>query len=451
MQLLAIRPLKCYTVSCMELRFLTSYAGKRICVAISGGMDSVALLHALRDRSEEYRITLSALTCEHGIRGQASLRDLRFVQSLCADWEIPLHVFRADVPARAKESGRGIEEEGRVFRYACFREVLWQGEADLVATAHHRDDLAETVLFRLIRGTALGGLAAIAERDGIVRPFLDVSKAEIEEYVRLNRLPYVTDESNADERYTRNFLRRRVLPALESVQSGAARHLTEFAERAKRDDEYLCELAQSRLRRAHEGIFLAVDTPLPLFTRACVIALKQLGVERDYTQRNIEGVFSLTTLQSGRRVQLPGGVTALREGKEILFYLPQGNVLKEDEIPFAVGRWQLGGRTAEIGFERKEGALYADLDAFPADCVLRTRRQGDVFQPYGGSRKKLKEFLTDRKIPARIGCALPLIASGNEILAIFGVEISDRVKTTEQTRNPIYLSLDGAETIKETD
>lgn len=199
----------------------------------------MTLLHLLRARAAELDIDLSALTCEHGIRGERSLKDLRFVEELCEEWGIPLTVFRADIPARAKLSGRGLEEEGRAFRYSCFREILDADRADAVATAHHRDDVAETVLFRLARGTSPAGLAAIREGQGIIRPLLKVTRAEIEGYAARNGLPFVTDESNEDTRFARNAIRRNVLPALENAVGGAAAHLVEFAQCVQEDETYL--------------------------------------------------------------------------------------------------------------------------------------------------------------------------------------------------------------------
>lgn len=410
---------------------LEKYSRLRICVALSGGADSVCLLHYLKENGAEYHIELSALTCEHGIRGERSLADLTFVERLCADWGIPLSVFRADVPARAQKNGRGLEEEGRAFRYECYRSVIDEGKADVVATAHQKDDLAETVLFRLIRGTSLGGLAAIAEREGIVRPMLEVTRTEIEEYARAYSLPFVTDESNFSDAFTRNFLRRNVMPRLEEAVSGATDHLTEFAERAARDDEFLQSLAREKIIRNGNALSFPLSLPAPLFSRAVVLCLKELGLERDYTQTSVTQVADLIKKQSGKRAELPRGIVAVREGDFVTFLRNERRF--EGELPFALGKFSFGEYDIAIGAEeeiseRDFKTLYADLAKFPAGCVVRTRRTGDVFRPFGGSDKSLKEFLTDRKIPARLGHALPVVANGNRVYAVFGVEISDEVK-----------------------
>ena len=422
----------------MNLCELRAYAGKRICVALSGGVDSVVLLHNLLHQPREWNLSVSALTCEHGIRGKQSVRDLEFVQSLCEKWEVPLTVFRADIPARARDSKCGLEEEGRKFRYECFASVIESGKADFVATAHHRDDLAETVLFRLARGTSLSGINAIRERDGILRPFLSVSRAEIEQYAREHKLAYRKDKSNRDERYRRNKLRHTVMPALERVVGGAGAHLAQFACKAEEDDACLQSLALQHISESKGEVAFPVNLPMPLFARACTIAFRKLNLE-SYTAKNIEEIASLKTLQSGRKASLPCGLETIREGERIIVYRTCLEGIAE--VPFVMGTIPFGERTVTVSTEKTDGALFADLDAFPADCIVRTRREGDVFVPFHGSRKSLKEYLTDKKISAREGRKLPLIASGNEILVICGVEISDKVKVTDETTRRVFITV----------
>ncbi len=415
-------------------------AGKRVCVALSGGRDSVCLLHALLAHAAEQEMTVSALTCEHGIRGEASLADLAFVAKLCDEWGVPLRVFRADVPALARERKTGLEEAGRDFRYACFQRIFDEDAADVVATAHHMDDTAETVLFRLARGTSSAGLNVFPVRKGIVRPLLHTTRAEIDAYAAEHALSYAEDETNADERFARNRLRRTVLPALEKIVPRASLHLVEYAARAAEDDAFLSGLARLCVETEDETAFVPIDLPAPLFSRACLDALERCGVSRDYTSANLAEIARLRTLQSGRRVTLPKSVEAVREGGRIAFLCPSGHS-PERALTFHCGMFVLGKYTGMVQSKPAEGALVADMGAFPADCVVRTRREGDMFTPYGGGRKTLKKFLTDRKIPARIGRGIPVVASGNEVLAVFAVEISDRVKVTEQTQKKVFFTL----------
>lgn len=438
------------------------YENRKICVALSGGADSVCLLHFFYTHAQNYSITLSAVTCEHGIRGESSLADLAFVEKLCKEWHVPLRVFRANVPDMAKAAGIGLEEAGRNFRYACF-DAVRQGQdgADFVATAHHKDDLVETVLFRLIRGTSLGGLNVFPERNGIIRPLSDVTRAQIMEYVRQNSLPYVTDESNTDESYTRNFLRHTAIPTLEQAVNGAGEHLAEFAERAAQDDKYLQELAEKEVKFNASGEpSISISLPPPLFTRACVTILKNCGVVKDYTGAHLKEISQLRSLQSGKRVCLPNGLVAAREYGDVVFFRA-GNPPRQPfagELPFSVGSFSLNGRILSVAEEidgeavidrfschsksiltDTQTALKVDLDAFPDECVIRTRREGDMITPFGGGRKPLKKFLTDKKISARQGRLLPLVAKESEIYAVCGVEIADCVKITPKTTRKGFI------------
>lgn len=438
----------------MELFSLAPYRGFSLAVAVSGGRDSVALLHYLHKNAEEAHISLSALTCCHGIRSSAEA-DVAFVGELCKAWGVPLTVFRADVPARAQQSGRNLEEEGRLFRRECYRKML-DGGADAVLTAHHRDDYAETVLFRLARGTSLQGLDVFPAQKGLLRPLLGVTRARIDEYIQENALPFREDETNADVALSRNRIRHEVLPALERAVPGAKENLVRFAERAVRDDAFLQELALREVRgEGEKRVF--VDLPKPVFFRACLAAMKALGLTRDYTESNLKELQKLSAAQAGRSTRLPCGVMVYREGADLVF-LPHekgaDKAHKAQELPFFLGRKEAFGGVLEVG-EGDFGAgdfgageptlekgrmLKVDLAAVPEGAVWRTRREGDTFLPCNGRQKSLKKFLTEKKIPARVGRELPVLAEGCEVLCIAGVELSERIKRTPNTARAGHIA-----------
>ena len=414
----------------MELFSAEKYRGKRVCVALSGGVDSVCLLHAFKVCSADMGITLSAIHIEHGIRGEESLRDMAFCGELCGAWGIPLKIVRADAVRLAKERGESLEEAARRVRYDAFFALLRGNEADLVATAHHADDVAETILFRLARGTGLTGMRAVREYGGLIRPLLGRTRAEIETYADENALPHVCDSTNEDENFTRNYIRRCALPAFEKIHEGAARHLLEFASLAAEEDAFLQKLAEEKVVHAADGAHIPVDLEEVLFRRACLSCMKK----SDYTRADLEQVAALRTLQSGRRVCFADGDgtkrIAVREGREIVFTLEEEGGFTPIPFPPQEGE--------ALPFRLLEGAhaggLRVDLDAFPEGCVVRTRRDGDEITPYHAPRKTLKKFLSDKKIPSRAGRKLPIIAKGSEVFAVVGVEIADSVKVTETSR-----------------
>lgn len=408
----------------------------KLCVALSGGVDSVCLLHYLHVHGTEYAIALSAAHLEHGIRGEESLRDLKFCKELCAAWGITLYTRHADIPAIASERGEGIEEAARRERYAFFQDLTDTQNIDAVATAHHMGDVAETVLFRLARGTSPAGMRTIAEREGVVRPLLHVTRAEIEAYAKEHGLSHVEDSTNADERYARNLIRHTVLPALGQVCGQTVEHLMQFASLSAGDDDFLQKMAAEQVIHREGELLVPIGLPQPLFARACMQIMR--GESFDYTGGALMEIMRLKELQSGRSVTLSGSRIATREGKYIVFFSP--HVAFEGEIPFTAGE---SAYTEPKPFcvttNEIKGRLRVDLDAFPKNCVVRTRREGDYITPYGGRRKSLKKFLGDRKISARLGHELALIACGAEILVVVGVEIADSVKVTEHTVRCGYI------------
>lgn len=406
----------------MRLFGLESYRGSRICAALSGGVDSVCLLHYLFQHAEGLSLSLTAVHVDHGIRRE-SARDLEFCRALCEELKVPLFIERRDVPAYARLRRLGLEEAGREVRYDVFAGLIGSGKTDFVATAHHSDDAAETILFRLARGTSLGGMRAISAREGIIRPLLGVSRAEILRYAEENGLSHVEDATNSDQTFARNYIRHTVMPAFEQICEGAKEHLLGFAAQAVRDDEFLNALAAGKIVRMGEDAAVPADLPDALFARACLMCMR---AEKDYTQANFSELIKLKTLQSGKRVCLPGGQEAVREYGNIVFYMPE-----EPDVGEAPFLPEYGGA---LGIKEAGGGLRFDLDAFPKDCVIRTRREGDFIVPFGGRKKPLKKFLTDRKIPARIGRKLKLVACGDEVLLIVGVEISDKIRVREGTK-----------------
>lgn len=472
----------------MRLYLPKSCLNKRICVALSGGGDSVALLFALKERAEAQGIILSAVNVEHGIRGESSLADTKFVKNLCARENIPLFCYSEKVPRLAEDRGVGLEEAARAARYRAFLDVLRRDKADYIATAHHAGDNAESVLFNLFRGSALTGAcgirrylpaselargllgdpaakngsenaaastkeraAAIEMSDkGILRPLLGVTKAEILAFLRERGLNWREDESNADASYTRNFLRGEVLAPARSRFPALDRALYNFSRAAREDDEFLYALARGYL---HEGevCYVSEEAPKPLFVRACLLALRYLGAEKDYSQQNLLAVLDLTEGENGASADLPHGIVARREYGKIAFYRRKPTATPP-EYPFGEGEYAFGeffvrvvrgnGAAAQAAerFPRFGGALFGmetsghcrplriDGARLPVNCVLRTRKEGDVFQKFGSGTKKLKDYFIDAKIPRRVRDSLPLVACGKEVFAVCGAEISEKVK-----------------------
>lgn len=426
----------------------------KIAVAVSGGADSVALLDKLVLVAEERGLSLSVVHCEHGIRGEDSLLDAAFVRDLAGKYRLKFTLFSEDCPALAKSLGVSLETAAREFRYRSFSQLLDEGAADFVALAHHKDDRAETVLFRLSRGTSLGGVLGMSlQRGKYLRPLLDETKAEILAYVEQKGLPYRQDQTNFQRDAARNRIRLDVLPALEEAVPGARGNLVDFAVRAKEDDEYLYALCErlieweSPLSAADTGWSVSIDAP-PIFRRACLTVLKKLGLTKNYTQKHLQALCELCVLQTGMRAVLPRGIIAVRSYEKIRFLrgdLDRGTRANIPDLPFSCGEFAWGRYALTVKNQPIHGAnvLRLDGEKIPYGVVIRSRREGDIFRKFGGGEKSLKKYFIDRKIPKEARDGLPLLAYGGEILAIFGVEIAESVKITERTKKIIYLKIDG--------
>ncbi|MBR2442389.1 MAG: tRNA lysidine(34) synthetase TilS [Clostridia bacterium] len=428
---------------------LQRYKGKRICVAVSGGVDSVCLLHYLKSVKETYGFSLSAVHCEHGIRGEESLADMRFVQNLCKEWGIELVLFQEDCPARAKNDKVSLETAARAFRYACFSALVQDEKTDFIATAHHKDDDAETVLFRLARGTSLSGVGGMYEENGyLLRPFLSWTREKIEEYAKKHALSYCVDKTNGETDATRNKLRLEVLPRLNEAVHGASEGLVRFAKLATEDDELLYEYAKPLLSVADDGVFVDFCEKKPLFRRACLLALKALGVEKDYTALHLESVYSLQSAERSAKLDLPKGIVAEKTVEGIFFYKKDAFCVAKsepktfDKNGFDGGRYEVIISTQPILEEAFPWrVLRLDGAKIPENAVFRFREEGDFMQRFGGGTKPLKKVFNEEKIPACERVHIPVLAAGKEVYAVLGVEISEKVKVGEETQAVLYMQL----------
>lgn len=454
-----------------------AFKGKRICVALSGGADSVCLLHLMKEREAADGFELSAVHCEHGIRGAESLADAAFAREICSELGVPFFHFEEDCLALARVRKESLETAARAFRQETFRALVEKGKADFIATAHHADDEAETVLFRLCRGTALAGARGMEEASGFfLRPLLTWNKARILRYLSERGIEYREDRSNYVPDVTRNKLRLEILPRLEDAVPGAAGNLARFARLAAEDDDLLLRLSRELIfeREPREendsGICLKECGERALFRRAALAALKRLGIEKDYTAAHLESVFDLQKLQVGSRIDLPKRVVAVRDYDSIRFLKTDalGGSERENErenkrkngdvfstgVPFGAGvfAWGMVEVTVEeAGQVRNEKttseggarALRFDFDRVPAGAVIRCAKAGDRFCKFGGGTKALSRYLIDKKIPQAVRNKIPLIADrdGDEVYVVCGVEIADGVKVTEDTEKIARVSV----------
>ncbi len=416
-----------------------------VAVALSGGSDSMALLHYMHKNAKDYGFNVIAINVEHGIRGEQSKNDTEFVKNYCANLGVELICYSVDCITYSKNQKLSLEEGARKLRYDCFFDSITNGKCDKIATAHHLRDNVESILLNLFRGTGLKGLAGItSDYDGkIIRPLINVKKEEIERYVLENSIPFVTDESNFSDEYSRNFIRLNVLPKICEIFPDAEKSIARLSSIVKLEDEFLDELALKSLTIKNNCAIIPVDLERAIFNRVVILALKKLGISKNWQKVHVDDVYKLCRLQNGSQIILPKHFTATKEyDKIIITQISNDEFL---EVPFSLGKLNFNDNILTIEdvnspVDLKDG-LYLDLDKIPNTAVIRTKKDSDVFVKFGGGgTKKLNDYLTDVKVPLRLRSTLPVLADGDLILAIFGVAISEKVKVDGSTVNIIKIT-----------
>ena len=374
------------------------------------------------------RLNLFVVTVNHGIREEAE-SDCQFVADYCKKLGVECQVVNVDVPTYCKENKVSIETGARILRYKVFDSL----ETDYVCLAHNADDNAETVLMHILRGSGAKGASGIREINGkYFRPLLHLTRQEIEQYAIEHNVPHVTDSTNDDVNYTRNFIRHKVLPLLEEINPRVKQNVLSFADSIAQDDCYLDGLAdisgvlfeQNCARIPTELLSL----PVPLSYRALSKVFNRLGVYHDVEKSHYYSILRLRDNSGGKSVSLPHGLVATNDYDYITIWKNEQNSAESFEIPFKVGQTDTPVGVVEVSTEPTLGALRFDVNKLPENCVFRLRRQGDTFTKFGGGTKTLKKYLIDKKIPQRQRDSLLLLARGSEIYVICGVEIADSVK-----------------------
>ena len=417
--------------------------GQSVAVALSGGRDSVCLLHILNQLSNGLSFHLMAVHVNHGLREEAD-QDEAFCRQLCRGWGIELQVKRVDVSARVRETGESVEEAARNLRYEAFEKVIAEGTAQRIALAHHQQDQAETVLLHLLRGSGLTGLCGMkALRLPYIRPLLEVDKAEIGAYIIQNELPYVEDGSNQDTAFRRNHIRHQLLPLLQQEYNPEiVKSLAQMAMRLQEEEAYLEEQTPEV---PEDGLSVSWLTQYPINLEKRILRkwLRKKGLEQDVQQVHLDQLIDLAKGKTGRRISLPKGLT-IEKAYDILNIrrsvpcpaLQQGFPSFEmDFIPLETARRQWNSREQVPALPEEKWLSADELKQRP---VWRTRRTGDYIVAAGG-RKKLKDFMIDEKIPRAERDSLPLLADGAHVLWVFGYRISDAVKITENTQRVLHV------------
>ena len=373
-----------------------------LAVGVSGGADSMCLLHILSKIKEEYGIILKAVHINHGIRGDEALRDENAVRAYCEKEGIELLVFHKDIPYLAKEMGLGEEECGRRVRYECF----FEAHCDAVATAHSLSDSIETLIFNLVRGTGSKGLCGVPPvREGnIIRPLIDCTREEIEAYCKENAVPYVTDSTNLTDDYKRNFIRHNIVPVLSEVNEGYARNISSALEILRCESDFIdCE-AKSLIESAKcekgysRGDFLAAHEAV---RKRAVSILLRSKMNKSTEKRHIDLADKIILSGEGK-TEISKDLYICCES-DIIAFQSHKNLPEEWECAENEGRFNTPYGTFIL--TRGNASDFKNINAVDGDKLIgnlkmTSRRDGDRF--YSKRRKNtksLKKLFNEDKIP----------------------------------------------------
>ena len=437
------------------------HAGDKIGVAVSGGPDSILLLAFMNQLARELGFTLAAVHFNHHLRGPESDADERFVREQAGQLGIDYLLAQADVGRAARETHRNLEATARELRYRFFFSLVNQGRLDKVATAHTANDQAETVLLRLLRGAGtrgLGGIYPVLEGK-VVRPFLNVTRAEVEQELEKRKLEWRLDSSNLNPKFRRNKIRKELLPLLQrEFNPEVISSLKELSDRARDDEEYMEGQARERSRgwRVHDGREEKIPTrPLGEFPAALgrrvlrQMIMASRGNLRGITYQHIEALRRFAaSAQSGRKLALPGGWEA-RNDFDWLIIAPESQAKDESgyfysvQIPGKISIPQLGltfhfkivGPEGPAKAYNTSGWVGSNPLKSPGPLVLRNWRAGDRYWTSGSRRvRNVKELFAQRKIPPGQRKLWPVLACGEEIIWVKDFPSSIALATSPDSR-----------------
>lgn len=425
----------------------------RVLVALSGGCDSVALAHIL----VKLGYCVEAAHCNFHLRGEESRRDELFVQELCQQWGIALHVKHFQTEEYATQRGISIEMAARELRYAWFEELRAEGKFAGIAVAHHQDDNAETLLLNLSRGAGLRGLTGMKFCNGYVfRPLLDISRRDIEQYLLSQGIEFVTDSTNADTRYKRNLIRCQILPRLGEINTSISQTLHQTTSRLS-EALHLYELGLAQVKGeicSYTADVVSIDITKLLASPAALTILHEVLSEFHFKSAEIEVVFKKissfsdsSACQSGATFYSSSHIAALHRGHLVVAPIPRSLSLtllpETGDIELPTGRLCIArfDRDSLTEISRSPLVCCLDVDSIKGHLAIRSTTEGDRFNPFGMKGTKLvSDYLTDCHRSIIEKRRAMVVVDEEKILWLVGERPDGRATITDKTKQVVMLS-----------
>ena len=420
-------------------------AGKPVLVGVSGGADSIALLTVL----VELGYSCIVGHCNFHLRGEESMRDECFTETYARKLGLPFVKVDFNTRDYAAEHHLSVEMAARELRYAWFEEMRCVHDAQAIAVAHHRDDNVETVLMNLIRGSGIRGMSGIRPKNGfVIRPLLPVTRQEILQWLAERQLEYVTDSTNLSAAYTRNFIRLRVLPLLETINPSVRTAINRTAEHLAETESlfaYVMADARKRVFEAENRLLIKALMQYPSPKTVLFELLKAFH----FTPSSVDEIFLSLNKESGKLFF--SSSHRLVKDRDCLLLSPLA-AAGEKEVYFLTGEEGCWSgpidlafsrivRTEELHIQKDKDIAYFDLDKLKFPLVLRHWQQGDWFVPFGmQGRKKLSDYFSDKKFSRLEKERVWLLCSGDEVIWIVGERSDNRFRVECATKRCLVVN-----------
>lgn len=428
--------------------------GSRVTVALSGGADSVALLHFLCSLQKERMLGMQACHINHLLRAEESERDEAFVRKLCEDWRVPLKVYRENVAAGAKNAGESVELFGRRVRY---QRLFQAADGGLVATAHTLSDRAETTFINLLRGTGLKGLCSIPPVQGkVIRPLIFCTREQIESYCRENEIRYVTDSTNFSADYTRNRVRQTVIPALQAIQPSFYPLYSRMLGHLEEDEAFLEQTADEAFEKAQQasGLDAGVLGELPLAILFRVLR-RYFGshqvscetVQMEAAQRLLRQKRGRVQLQKNCWLEWNAGLLSIcRDEGEFQMAPLEVGPGKLPENSLASGCLRLLNCEQFTNLQKRECNILKktiDYDKIYGRLFLRQKKEGDYLRlAHRKVGKPLRKWWNEQKIPPRQRSRIPVLSDEESPVWVYGLGADERVLPTKETVRFLVIDIE---------
>ena len=439
-------------------------SGDTILGAISGGPDSMAMLNCLVLLKKDLKFKLLIAHVNHGVRGEYAKRDQEFVRMVAKDYNIPYFTKNVDMVAYGKELGISSEEAGRILRYGFFRKILSDYGGGKIAVAHNKNDQAETILHRIIRGTGLDGLKSMEFIKGdIIRPLLNISRKEIEDYIEQKKIKFVVDHTNLETDYTRNKIRLELLPYIkENFNPNIIDSLYRLTRIATGEIQIIEEITTEKY-----NLIVKSAAGNSIIFNGAIFKLESEAIRKRLIRKAIENISGnlhgieeihindiinlFQDAKTGKNIDISKGLRAKVSYSDFIIELRNNintkletkkieieeNVLEEFGIIISLELISAD----EIDFNNAD-IKYIDYDKVSGELWIRQRKSGDKFSPLGlGGSKKLKDYMIDKKIPQDKRNSIPILCDSSGIIWVIGYGLSDKYKITEETKQTLRIKL----------